>query len=149
MPPSAVSPKIPHAMPPHSPHRPCSAHTPNTSSICHLLVEIWNICTKIAPATPPTMSAPMGCITSDPAHTATRPASAPLCTNPGSLSPTMSATTMPPHMAISELIATRPETASSRCALITLNPNQPMHRSQEPMASQGMDEGGGAVPRPS
>ena len=47
-------------MPPHSPHSPCSAHTPSTSSIFHLLVEIWNICTKMAPATPPTTSAPSG-----------------------------------------------------------------------------------------
>ena len=37
-----------------------------------------NIKTKIAPATPPTTSAPIGCITSEPAHTATSPASGPL-----------------------------------------------------------------------
>ena len=49
---------------------------------------------------------------------------------------------MPPHMAISELMATRPLTVLSDCALITLKPNQPMHSSQEPMASQEIEEGG-------
>ena len=37
MPPNVVSPKMPQAMPPHRPHRPCSGHTPSTSSICHLV----------------------------------------------------------------------------------------------------------------
>ena len=32
-PPSAFVPKMPHASPPHAPHRPCSGHTPSTSSI--------------------------------------------------------------------------------------------------------------------
>ena len=49
---------------------------------------------------------------------------------------------MPPHMAISELMATSPLTVFSDCALITLKPNQPMHSSQEPIASHGIDEGG-------
>ena len=54
-----------------------------------------------------------------------------------------------PDDRISELIATRPDTASSRCALITLKPNQPMHSSQEPMASHGIEDGGDATSRPS
>ncbi len=45
-------------------------------------------------------------------------------------------------MAISELMATRPDTVCSVCALITLKPNQPMHSSHEPMASQGIEDGG-------
>ena len=45
-------------------------------------------------------------------------------------------------MAMSEFIATRPETAFSDCALITLKPNQPMHSNQEPIASQGIEDGG-------
>ncbi len=32
-PPSALLPKMPAAMPPQAPHRPCSGHTPSTSSI--------------------------------------------------------------------------------------------------------------------
>ena len=54
MPPSAVSPKMPQAMPPHRPHSPCSGHTPSTSSIFHLLLASWNTYTKMTPATPPT-----------------------------------------------------------------------------------------------
>ena len=54
---------------------------------------------------------------------------------------------MPPHMAISELMATRPEIASSFCALMTLKPNQPMHSSHEPSASHGIEEGGVAPAR--
>jgi hypothetical protein len=55
---------------------------------------------------------------------------------------------MPPHMAISELMATSPLTDCTDCALITLKPNQPMHRSQEPIASHGIDEGGMPAARP-
>ncbi len=77
-PPSAVLPKMPAAMPPQAPHRPCSGHTPSTSSIFHLFCVHVNITTKIAPATPPAASAPTGCIRSEPAHTATSPASGPL-----------------------------------------------------------------------
>ena len=87
-------------------------------------------------------------MTSDPAHTATRPASAPLWMKPGSLSPAIVAAMMPPHIAISELMATRPDTDCSDCALMTLKPNQPMHSSQEPMASHGMDDGGMPIVRP-
>ena len=49
---------------------------------------------------------------------------------------------MPPTMASSELTATRPETASSFCALMTLKPNQPTDRIQAPSASQTMLDGG-------
>ena len=96
----------------------------------------------MTPATPPTNSAPIGCMTSEPAHTATSPASAPLWMKPGSLSPAISAARMPPHMAISELMAMSPVTVLSDWALMTLKPNQPMHNSQVPMASQGIDDGG-------
>jgi len=41
-------------------------------------------------------------------------------------------------MAISELTATRPEIFSRFPALITLKPNQPMARAQEPSARKGM-----------
>ena len=64
-------------------------------------------------------------MTSEPAQTATSPASGPLWTKPGSLRPTSVATIVPPAIAISELTATRPEILSSVCALITLKPNQP------------------------
>ena len=49
---------------------------------------------------------------------------------------------MPPTIAISELSATRPETAAIDWADITLKPNQPMQRSQVPRASQGIELGG-------
>ncbi|MCY1212381.1 hypothetical protein D9M72_241150 [compost metagenome] len=78
MPPSAWVPKMPAAMPPQVPHRPCSGHTPSTSSIFHLFWVRVNMKTKMAPATPPATSAPSGCMRSEPAHTATRPASGPL-----------------------------------------------------------------------
>ena len=81
-------------------------------------------------------------MTSEPAHTATRPASAPLWMKPGSPSPAISAAMMPPHMAISEFMATSPVTVLSDWALITLKPNQPMHSSHEPSASHGIDDGG-------
>ena len=55
---------------------------------------------------------------------------------------------MPPHIAINEFIATRPETPLSVCALMTLKPNQPMHSSHDPIASQGIDDGGGLIERP-
>ena len=67
---------------------------------------------------------------------------------PGSPSPAISAAMMPPHMAISEFMATSPVTAFSDCALITLKPNQPMHSSHEPMASHGIDDGGMPMARP-
>ena len=69
---------MPQAMPPQAPHRPCSGHTPSTSSIFQRFCVSVNIHTKIAPATPPVTSAPIGCITSEPAQTATSPASGPL-----------------------------------------------------------------------
>ena len=100
--------------------------------------------TKIAPATAPTTSAPSGCIRSEPAHTATRPASGPLCTKPGSFLPSSRAASVPPTMAISEFTATRPEILSSVCALITLKPNQPTVRIQAPSARKGMLDGGWA-----
>ena len=53
-------------------------------------------------------------MTSEPAHTATRPASAPLWMKPGSPSPAISAAMMPPHMAISEFMATRPRDGLQR-----------------------------------
>ncbi|EXI68133.1 MAG: hypothetical protein AW08_01351 [Candidatus Accumulibacter adjunctus] len=52
-------------------------------------------------------------------------------------------------MAISELMATRPEMFSMVCALITLKPNQPTVRIQAPRARKGIDEGGCADIRPS
>ena len=51
-------------------------------------------------------------------------------------------------MAISEFMATRPVTVCSVCALMTLKPNQPMHSSHEPIASQGIDDGGMPTVRP-
>src|SRR3990172_8117937 len=96
----------------------------------------------MTPAAAPTTSAPTGCITSDPAHTATNPASGPLFTKPGSLRPAKSAASVPPAIAMSELRATKPLTLSSVCADITLNPNQPTDSTQAPSARNGIDEGG-------
>jgi hypothetical protein len=55
---------------------------------------------------------------------------------------------MPPHMAINEFKATRPVAVFTDCALMTLKPNQPMHKSQEPKASHVTDDGGVARERP-
>ena len=52
-------------------------------------------------------------------------------------------------MAISEFMATRPETLSRVCALITLKPNQPTIRIQAPSARKGIDDGGWAETPPS
>src|SRR5512138_2459775 len=141
-PPSAFAPKMPAAMPPQAPHRPCSGHTPSTSSIFQRFCVSVNISTNNAPATPPTISAPMGCITSEPAHTATKPASGPLCTKPGSFLPIHNATSVPPTIAISEFTATKPLILSMVCADITLKPNQPTVNTQAPSARNGMLEGG-------
>ncbi len=100
------------------------------------------------PATAPVMKPPIGCITSEPAQMATKPANAPLCTKPGSLRPITVAARIPPHIAIKELTATRPEMPFRLCALITLNPNQPMQSSHDPIASHGIDDGGGLMGRP-
>ena len=58
------------------------------------------------------------------------------------IAPGPSATRMPPTIAISEFIATSPEAVATDCELMTLKPNQPVHKSHEPSASHGMDEGG-------
>ena len=105
--------------------------------------------TKISPAIAPITNAPIGCTTSEPAQIATRPAKGPLCKKPGSFFPAKLAAKVPPTMAISELIATSPEIASKRCALITLKPNQPTIKIHEPKAKKGIDEGGCALTRPS
>ena len=73
-----------------------------------------------------------------PAQTAISPARAPLWTKPGSFLLATSAARTPPTMAISELTATRPEIFSRLPALITLKPNQPIARAQEPRARKGM-----------
>ena len=148
-PPSDWAPKIPAAMPPQVPHKPCKGHTPSTSSMRHLFWVKVNITTKMPPATAPTTSAPMGCIKSEPAHTATKPAKGPLCTKPGSFLPSSKATKVPPTMAIKELTATKPEILSSVCALMTLKPNQPTIKIQAPKARKGMLEGGCAEIAPS
>jgi hypothetical protein len=144
-------------MPPQAPHRPCSGQTPSTSSIFQRFCVSVNITTNRPPATPPVTSAPIGCIRSEPAQTATSPASGPLCTKPGSFLPATSATSVPPTMAISEFMATRPEILSRVCALMTLKPNQPTVRIQAPSARKGMRRrrvrrdaavlGGSAAPR--
>ncbi len=46
---------------------------------------------------------------SDPAQIATKPASGPLCKKPGSFLPIAFAVMVPPTIAMSELIATRPK----------------------------------------
>ena len=56
---------------------------------------------------------------------------------------------VPPAIAISELMATRPEILSIVCALITLKPNQPTESIQAPSARKGMLEGGCALIAPS
>ena len=68
-----------------------------------------NAQTNKTPATKPVTKAPKGCITSDPAHTATKPAKGPLCTKPGSFLPITNAAKVPPTKAINELTATNPE----------------------------------------
>ena len=59
------------------------------------------------------------------------------------------AASVPPTIAISEFTATRPLILPISWALITLNPNQPTARIQEPSARNGIDEGGCALTRPS
>src|SRR3989338_8410346 len=149
MPPNALRPKMPAAMPPHAPHRPCSGHTPSTSSIFQRFCVRVNIHTNRPPATPPVSSAPIGCIKSDPAHIATSPASGPLCTKPGSFLPIHKATNVPPTIAISELTATSPLMLLMVCADITLKPNQPTVSTHAPSARNGILEGGCAEMRPS
>ena len=144
-PPSALLPKIPAAIPPHKPHKPCKGQTPSTSSIFHLFCVSVNITTNTPPAIPPTTNAPSGCIKSEPAHTATRPASGPLCRKPGSFLPKTSAASVPPTMAINELTATSPEILSRVWALITLKPNQPTVRIHAPNARKGILDGGCAA----
>src|SRR5690606_16313172 len=141
-PPNTSRPKTPAATPPHRPHRPCSGHTPRTSSIFSRYWQISKPLTKMRPAAAPTTKLPAGCITSEPAQTATSPARAPWWTKPGPARPTTSAARMPPTIAISEFIATRPDTAASEPADMTLKPNQPTQSSHEPRASQGMLDGG-------
>ncbi|MNE55884.1 hypothetical protein D3C80_1507510 [compost metagenome] len=136
-------------MPPHTPHRPCNGHTPSTSSIFQRFCAAVKLQTNSTPATRPVASAPIGCIRSEPAQIATSPASGPLCRKPGSLRPASKAARVPPTMAISELIATRPLTPCKVWALITLKPNQPMIRIHEPSARNGMLEGAKATRRPS
>ncbi|MNT84324.1 hypothetical protein D3C72_2243210 [compost metagenome] len=63
--------------------------------------------------------------------------------------PASSAASVPPTMAMSEFTATRPEMFSSRCALITLKPNQPTQRIHAPSARKGMLDGGWADMPPS
>src|SRR3569832_2445029 len=130
MPPRLCRPKIPAATPPQAPHNPCKGHTPSTSSIFHLFCVSVNIQTKMAPAIAPVSKAPIGCIRSDPAQTATKPANKPKKANPGSFLPSRTATSVPPTIAINELIATSPFIFSSVCALITIKPNQPTVRSR-------------------
>src|SRR5450830_134338 len=149
LPPKALRPKMPAAIPPHAPHKPCSGHTPSTSSIFQRFCVQVNITTNIPPATAPTTSAPIGCIRSDPAHTATNPASGPLCTKPGSFLPAHNAASVPPTIAISEFTATRPLMLLMVCADITLKPNQPTVSIHAPKARNGMLEGGCAEMRPS
>ncbi|MCY1402457.1 hypothetical protein D9M71_175990 [compost metagenome] len=148
-PPSAVWPKIPQAMPPHTPHNPCSGQTPRTSSIFQRFCAAMKHQTNNIPAMAPVARAPIGCIRSEPAQTATKPASGPLCRKPGSLRPTSKAATVPPTIAINELTATRPLTPCKVCALITLKPNQPTIRIHDPNARNGILEGAKATKRPS
>ena len=63
--------------------------------------------------------------------------------------PTIKAANVPPTIAINELTATRPDTLSSVCALITLKPNQPTVKIQAPKARKGMLDGGCADIAPS
>ncbi len=81
-------------------------------------------------------------MTSEPAQIATSPAKGPLCKKPGSFFPTKFALNVPPTIAINELIATKPEIASTCCALMTLKPNQPTIKIHEPKARKGIDDGG-------
>src|SRR3569833_621774 len=149
IPPRASLPKMPAATPPHTPQRPCSGHTPNTTSMRHLLSVSMKAKTNLTPATAPVTSAPTGCLRSEPALIATWPACGPLCTKPGALRPTNRAACTPPTIAISELIATRPFTAATLCADITLNPSQPTVSIHAPSARKGMLDGGCAAILPS
>ncbi|MNT81657.1 hypothetical protein D3C72_2212740 [compost metagenome] len=63
--------------------------------------------------------------------------------------PSTNAANVPPTMAISEFTATRPESLSTVCALITLKPNHPTTSTQAPSAKNGMLEGGCAEMAPS
>ncbi len=108
-----------------------------------------NAQTNRAPATRPVASAPIGCIRSEPAHTATNPASGPLCRKPGSLRPISSDAMVPPTIASKELTATSPLTPARVWALITLKPNQPMIRIHDPSARNGMLDGAIATSLPS
>src|SRR3569623_11636 len=141
--------KPPPVSPPPAPHNPCKGHTPSTSSIFHLFWVTMNIHTNNAPAIAPVARAPSGCIRSEPARTATRPASGPLWMRPGSLRPSTRAGSVPPTIAISEFTATKPDTASINCADITLKPNQPTVRIHAPSARNGILDGGCAEIIPS
>ena len=111
-------------------------------------IEIWNICTKITPATRAVISAPTGCMTSEPAHTATRAgertvvdeARIVLAGDQGSKDPAAHG-----HKRVHR------DKARHRlrgCAHMTLKPNQPMQSNHDPIASQGSDDGGMASTRP-
>ena len=108
-PPNAFAPNMPAANPPQAPHNPCNGHTPSTSSIFKRFWVKVNAHTNKPPATNPVAKAPSGCIISEPAHTATKPANGPLCTKPGSFFPKNSAASVPPTKAINELTATKPD----------------------------------------
>ena len=141
-PPKAVVPKIPAAMPPQAPHNPCNGQTPNTSSIFKRFCVKLKAQTNKAPATTPVAKAPSGCITSEPAQTATKPAKGPLWTKPGSFLPTTKAAKVPPTKAINEFTATKPDIPCIACADITLKPNQPTVSIHAPSARNGILDGG-------
>ena len=94
--PGPSAPKMPAAIPPQAPHSPCSGQTPSTSSIFQRFWVSVNMTRTARRQSTPMASAPSGCIRSEPAQIATRPASGPLCTKPGSLRPATSAASVPP-----------------------------------------------------
>ena len=97
----------------------------------------------------PVASAPSGWNTSEPAHTATSPASGPLWMKPGSFFPATNAASVPPTIAMSEFTAPSPLIPSTACALITLKPNHPTVRIQAPSARNGIELGAKDVILPS
>ncbi len=95
--------------------RPCSGQTPSTSSIFHLFCVSVNILTKMAPATPPTTSAPERVHQVGAGAHRHEARQRPVVDEAGVVpAHDASATSVPPTIAISELTATRPEILSMR-----------------------------------
>ena len=82
------------------------------------------------------------------AHGDRAPRAARCARSPGRCARRRTRRCVPPAIASSEFIATRPEILSTDCADITLNPNQPTDSTHAPSARNGIDDGGCAAMPP-